>query len=218
MHILRRWLLMTVFLLASCSFSVRSEDATNAFQLAYNHEHGINVQIDMEKAAFYYRQAAEGGLAEAQFNLGNLYLAGSGVALNPAAAVEWFRKAAEQGLPAAQYNLANAYRTGQGVQQDFARALQWYRNAADRGMPQAQYNLGAMYGNGEGVPQDYAQAYYWLLLSAKQGYSEAHAYLDNFRPDLSAKTRADIEREVERVRASFSQDMQSLKDETLTPR
>lgn len=175
MHSIRKSILVVVTVLAGCSLSISNEDAKTAFKLAYDHEHGINVSIDMEKAAFYYRQAAEGGLAEAQ------------------------------------YNLANAYRTGQGIEQDFKRAVQWYRNASDRGLPQAQYNLGAMFGNGEGVPQDYAQAYYWLLLSAKQGYAQADAYLNNFRPDLSPEMRSKIEQEVDRVRATYVQDMQGLR-------
>ncbi|MDR1826866.1 MAG: sel1 repeat family protein, partial [Methylobacteriaceae bacterium] len=49
--------------------------------------------------------AAEQGDADAQNNLGVLYLNGLGVARNDADAVMWFGMAAEQGLPEAKRNL-----------------------------------------------------------------------------------------------------------------
>jgi TPR repeat protein len=203
-------LLLTLVALAACSVNITNEEAKAAFTLAYNYQHGISVQADIGKAAMYYKQAAEGGLAEAQFNLGNLYVSGSGVTLNHQTAVEWFRKAAEQGMPQAQFNLANAYRTGDGVEQNYARAAQWYRNASDRGFAAAQFNLGAMYGNGEGIPQDYAEAYYWLLLSSKQGYAEATKYLKNFSPDLSPAARRQIETEVDQAHAAIVAGLEAL--------
>ena len=57
-------------------------------------------QSDVEAAA-WYRQAAAQGLADAQFNLGNLHHKGR----DEAEAVRWFRAAAEQGHLAAEYNL-----------------------------------------------------------------------------------------------------------------
>jgi len=48
-------------------------------------------------AAAWFRKAAEQGDAGAQFNLGNMYDQGKGVAQDYAQAVEWYRKAAKQG-------------------------------------------------------------------------------------------------------------------------
>ena len=100
------------------------------------------------------RQAAEQGVAMAQFNLGVMYDRGEGVPEDDSEAVEWYRKAAEQGLPGAQYNLGLMYANGEGVPEDDQEAVKWYRKAAEQGYAKAQYNLGNMYGKGEGVPED----------------------------------------------------------------
>jgi TPR repeat protein len=52
-----------------------------------------------------FRKAAEQGDAEAQYNLGNAYHYGRGVAQDYAEAVKWWRKATEQGSATAQYSL-----------------------------------------------------------------------------------------------------------------
>jgi TPR repeat protein len=54
-------------------------------------------------------EAAEQGDASAQFNLGQIYRKGKGVAQNDAEAAKWYRKAAEQGHVKAQYNLGVSY-------------------------------------------------------------------------------------------------------------
>ena len=48
---------------------------------------------------------AEQGDANAQYNLGNMYIYGNGVPENDTEAVKWYRLAAEQGQANAQYNL-----------------------------------------------------------------------------------------------------------------
>ena len=54
---------------------------------------------------------AEQGDAEAQYNLGNLYRQGQGVAADDVEAAKWFRVAADQGLDQAQNSLAILYMT-----------------------------------------------------------------------------------------------------------
>lgn len=48
---------------------------------------------------------AEKGEPEAEFNLGNMYAAGRGVAKDDAAALRWYRAAAEKGDAKAQYGV-----------------------------------------------------------------------------------------------------------------
>jgi TPR repeat protein len=111
------------------------------------------------------KRAAQGD-AEAQNDLGNLYLAGHGVPQDYAQAVQWYRRAAHQGLAAAQGNLGSLYGVGRGVPQDYAQAVKWLRLAADHGDAGAQLALGFMYAAGHGVAPDYVQAYKWLSLAA----------------------------------------------------
>jgi FOG: TPR repeat, SEL1 subfamily len=117
--------------------------------------------------------AAKQGDADAQNNLGLMYIKGNGVPQDYAEAAKWFRKAAEQGFARAQYNLGIIYQTGNGVPQDYAEAIKWYLNAAEQGYADAQNNLGLMYQNGEGVMQDYAKTIKWWLKAAEQGHAYA---------------------------------------------
>jgi FOG: TPR repeat, SEL1 subfamily len=71
------------------------------YQLGRAHEKNRNYG----EAVSWYRKAADGGNAAAQYNLGVMYANGRGVSKNDAQAVDWFRKAAEQGLGAAQDKL-----------------------------------------------------------------------------------------------------------------
>jgi len=59
----------------------------------------------------WYRKAAEQGHADAQNNLGVLYMNGQGVPQNRSLAIAWYRQAAAQGNTTAQNNL-NAIATG----------------------------------------------------------------------------------------------------------
>ncbi|WP_295698474.1 tetratricopeptide repeat protein, partial [uncultured Neisseria sp.] len=103
-------------------------------------------------------QAAEQGNAQAQLNLGLMYVNGQGVRQDYTQAAQWYRRAAEQGVAQAQYALGVMYENGQGVHQDYTQAVQWYRRAAEQGDANAQYTLGVMYAQGQGVRQDDAQA------------------------------------------------------------
>jgi len=76
------------------------------------------------------RARAEAGVAEAQFNLGFMYVDGRGVPQDDAEAIRWYRLAAEQGYATGQRNLGVAYTTGRGVRQDNVAAYTWFSLAA----------------------------------------------------------------------------------------
>ena len=84
------------------------------------------------------RKKAEAGDAEAQYNLGECFLNGDGVAKDMAEAVKWWRKAAEQGAVWAQYNLGVCFYEGNGVDKDHSEAVKWYRKAAEQGYAPAR--------------------------------------------------------------------------------
>ena len=81
----------------------------------------------------WYRLAAEQDHADAQSNLGFMYLDGRGVLQDYVAAVKWYRKAAEQGDANAQYALGAMYGHGSGVPQDYVQAHMWFNLAAVNG-------------------------------------------------------------------------------------
>lgn len=127
-----------------------------------------------------YKQAAEQGNAEAQFNLGLLYEKGDGVEQNWKEAVNWYRKAAMQNHSYAEFNLGVCYENGIGVVQDFEEAIKWFRKAAEQGIPNAQCMLGFCYQNGWGVERNNALALYWYLKAAEQEYPEAQCKLGSY--------------------------------------
>jgi hypothetical protein len=88
------------------------------------------VAQDAEQAVYWYRLAAEQGIAPAQYQLGLRYANGDGVTRDYAEAVKWYRRAAEQGVAFAQFNLGVRYVNGQGVARDPVQAYQWFSVAA----------------------------------------------------------------------------------------
>jgi TPR repeat protein len=114
-----------------------------------------------------YKQRAESGDADAQFEMGVLHQYGRGVRQDFAEALSLYRKAAAQGHNQAQSNLGILYASGQGVHKDYSEAIKWFTMAAEQGDAFAQNNLGRLYSMGEGVAQDYVAAYMWLDLAAE---------------------------------------------------
>jgi len=73
---------------------------------------------------------AEGGDADAQNYVGEIYLKGLGTEPDYAKAAEWFEKSAAQGSRRARINLGYIYEQGLGVPKDIAKALNLYREAS----------------------------------------------------------------------------------------
>ena len=77
------------------------------------------------------------GHAKAQYNLGNRYANGQGVAKNDSTAAKWYLKAAYQGSANAQYSIGVMYIDGKGCPQDLSEALRWLRKANAQGHDKA---------------------------------------------------------------------------------
>ena len=90
-------------------------EALNALGNAF--ANGQGVPQSMADAIRLYQQAADRGLAAAQFNLGMLYELGRGVAPDLARAFAFYLKAAEQGFAPAQFNVGTMYANGLGAKQ-----------------------------------------------------------------------------------------------------
>ena len=93
-----------------------------------------------EQAFRLYRQAAEAGLPEAQFNVAVMLDSGRGAPRDLPQAALWYGRAAAHGFGRAAYNLAQLYEAGDGVPRNDALARRWY--AASR-LPAARDRAGA---------------------------------------------------------------------------
>ena len=133
-------LLLCLSTLVSCNAFKSGEEL---YAIGLDYLKGTNGQEqNMEKAAEYFKLAADKDHAPAQFNLGYSYLEGQGVPQSNSEAVYWFRKAAEQQHTFAQYNLGYCYKEGIGVEQNYREAIKWYTIAATKNIPDAQVELG----------------------------------------------------------------------------
>ena len=138
-------------------------------------------RADYSGAVAIWRPLAEGGDADAQFNLGQAYRLGRGVQLDLAAAKIWFERAARSGHLDAQTTLGLlTFQNG-----DRAGGLKWLKQAADQGEPRALLVYGTALYNGDGVTQDRILGYAYVSRAAAQGLQPAQdtlAQLDQLMP------------------------------------
>ena len=97
------------------------------------YDKGEAVPQDHKEAMRLYREAAEQGVAMAQYNLGLLYTKGRGVPQDHKEARKWLGKAADQELARAQNSLGVMYEFGKGVLQDNSLAHIWYNISSANG-------------------------------------------------------------------------------------
>lgn len=132
---------------------------------------------DKKQAFLLCEKAAEQEYAPAQFELGEAYRNGAGVARNDKLAFQWYYSAAHQGYAAGQLLLGYCYERGLGTPQNMLQAFAWYRLAAEQGDSSAQFTLGYKYEFGEGIRKDREQAIFWYSKAAAQGHRDAKKVL-----------------------------------------
>lgn len=102
---------------------------------------GRGLERDLNRAAEWYRKAADKNDLSAELHLAALYRdGGKGLPRDMEQATAWYRKAAEQGDVGAQATLGLLYSLGQGLPKSFVEAYFWLDIAASvKGPKQAQY-------------------------------------------------------------------------------
>lgn len=94
---------------------------------------GTDVRQDFGGALrMFYHAASVFGDADAQYNLGRLYLEGAGVEFNPRLAASWLRSAADKNHMQAQARLGELMFAGQHVQPNRVEGLMWLILARQR--------------------------------------------------------------------------------------
>jgi len=110
---------------------------------------------DYTDAVIIWRPLAEGGDADAAFNLGQAYRLGRGVPLDLGAAQSWFERAAAKGHLDAQTTLGLLlFQNGNRI-----AGLRWLKAASEKGEPRAMLVYGTALFNGDGAPQDQVLGY-----------------------------------------------------------
>ncbi len=119
-----------LILLAILTFALpaaAADKATEAFQRG-----------DFVTAFQEWLPMAEAGDAEAQYHIGEMYLAAQGVEIDMDKAAHWLALSAEQGYAPAQIDLGVLYFNGQGVPQNYVQAYKWFVIALELGSKTAK--------------------------------------------------------------------------------
>jgi TPR repeat protein len=172
-------------------------EAQHDLAAIYTAGHG-GVKQDFERAAMWFREASDNGIANARYNLGVLYHQGLGVKRDLGKALYWYREAATLSHPEAQYNLGIAYIEGIGTEYNAPMAASYFQRAANNGIMEAAYNLGLIYENGLLGEPDTNQALLWYKVAADQGSSDAQAAIKQLSKSLQIGPE-DVDALVERL-------------------
>lgn len=161
------------------------------------------VTQNFEKAALWFREAANQRVSNAAYNLGVLYHQGLGVDKDLDRALYWYREAAKIGHPEAQYNLGIAYIEGIGTGYNAQTAAAFFESAANQGIVEAAYNLGLIYENGLiGGGAKPEEAFLWYKIASNGGSNDAKAALAQLSSTLNIK-QTDIDKMVAKMQATY---------------
>ena len=155
----RVYVMLLMVLMTTMAMAQTAQDLLNEANSKY--EAG-----QMEAALELYTQAANKGLAEAQFQVGKMYYLGESGAKDYSSASMWFKRAARQRHAKAEYGLATCYMNGDGLPVNYDQALMYMRASALRGYVPAQRKLAELYSKGVLVEADSVEAKRWLDMSA----------------------------------------------------
>jgi len=139
---------------------------------------GQRLSLNLDPAIRWLERAASAGAPVAQYQLGRLLFAGSGIERDVERARALFADSARAGYPRAQRTVAGLNMTGgEGIKQNVQLGFNWFSKAAEGGDPSAQYFLSKFYKAGIGTRTDDDEAMRWLRRSATAGHPAAQALL-----------------------------------------
>jgi len=173
-------------------------DARAQHDLAAIYTAGQGTTQNFERAAFWFRQAADKGIANAAYNLGVLNHQGLGTEKNMDKAIYWYREASLLGHGEASYNLGIAHIEKIGTSYDPQLAAGFFESAANNGVTEAAYNLGLIYENGLTGEVNYDLALLWYKIAADNNTPQANKAIENIAKTLQIDVN-DVENMVTRL-------------------
>ena len=148
------WALITIVLLASCSYGIALNQVTNATEEKKQGNESLK-KGDYQGYLYWYKRAAQMGDIDAQVTVGDYYYANrnnpNGVGGDQGAqaslradyyeAEEWYQRAAEQGSTEAMIKLATMYTAGEVTGENKQDAILLYKKALSLGDKKATLGL-----------------------------------------------------------------------------
>jgi len=143
---------------------------------------------DLARGAQRLREAAMGGVPEAEFAYATYSLMGTaGVPKSLPTANNFYEQAANHGHAMAAYNIAIAYHDGDGRPKDLSKSYHYFLEAAQRGIPEGMLQVGKLLEKGAGVAKNAAEAKGWLSKAASAGNGEAAGLLAEMAGDAGGR-------------------------------
>ncbi|MCK9454736.1 tetratricopeptide repeat protein [Sulfurimonas sp.] len=147
------------------SIGLLANDYNTAMQALKNKEY--------KKAMSIFNELSDKGDAQAQTELGHIYVNGLGVKKDVLNAKKYWEKAAEKNNVDALYYLGLMYYKGVGVTQDYRKSLDYWKRAAKQNDGESAFSVGYQYEYGQGVKQDYNKAIKYYKSGSKDGNANA---------------------------------------------
>lgn len=151
------------------------------------------------KSVEWLKYSANNGNADAQSQLGWMYLNGKGVSKDYTLAVHFLQKAADQDDAGAQCDLGYCYVNGYGVNTSIDYGFEWtrkayengnktaltnltwyfnkYKSLAENGNIEAAFYVGLCYYEGYGTTINYNNAFEWFKIGAEGGDEDSQSNL-----------------------------------------
>jgi TPR repeat protein len=150
----------------------------------------------------YLLAAATGNLAEAQNELGLLYLSGKLAGADSPAGVAWLTRAAQSGSAQAQNNLATLYERGAaGLTQNLENAGQLYSLAANQGSGPATLALARLINEGVGTKADPVKAWALATLAQERGEENAKKLVEEIAAKLTDEQKAEAKKQLADIKS-----------------
>lgn len=141
------------------------------YYLGRMYAEGDGVKRNMEEALRQWSIAAQGGIAEAQYQLGLFYIQSKETFDQ---GIYWLKQAANGTIADSSLALGKIYANGLGpIQPQKQEAAKWYRQAAEYGNKQGQFIYGLMCLEGTGTAKDEKQGFSYIQFAAGQDYLPA---------------------------------------------
>jgi len=120
------------------SRSAEMGDNRAQIELGTRYSEGDKVELDDDKAFFWYQKVVENGYPYGEANLGWVYFEGRGVEQDYSESRRWFEKSAKKGHDESQYALGVIYAEGLGTDQNLPKAKVWLEKAASQSLIKAK--------------------------------------------------------------------------------
>lgn len=147
-------------------------------------------------------KAASENLAEAQNELGLLYLSGKLSSADATAGIAWLTRAAQGGNAQAQNNLATLYERGAaGLTRNLENAGQLYSLAANQGNGPATLALARLLNEGTGTKANPEKAWALATLAAERGVEDGTKLANEILKNLDDKQRVAAKQELADIKS-----------------